>query len=106
MKIRDKELKETVDVCDRNCLKKSCYWPRPNPGSFAQGRGYISFDKEVWMNASSLILRARAYAKENFVTRNEAWRLERLADHLESIVTEQKRLYRQRNLSEQTWSEP
>jgi hypothetical protein len=31
MRIRDKELKEVVDVCDRDCPKKTCYWPRPDP---------------------------------------------------------------------------
>ncbi|MBU2852931.1 hypothetical protein [Acidithiobacillus ferriphilus] len=49
MKIRDKELKETVDVYDRDCLKKSCYWPRPNPGSFAQGRGYYNTHVKGWV---------------------------------------------------------
>lgn len=42
MKIRDKHLKESVSVCDRNCPGKSCYWPRPDPGAFVQGRGYAS----------------------------------------------------------------
>jgi hypothetical protein len=54
-------------------------------------------------NSSSLVLRAKAYARSRFITKHEARRLERLADHLESIVTEQKRLHHQRNLSEQTW---
>ncbi len=49
MKTRDKELKETVDVCDRGCLKKPCYWPRPNPGSFTQGRGYRSTCDKGWV---------------------------------------------------------
>lgn len=40
VKLRDKELKKDVDVCDRNCFEKECYWPRPDPGTFVQGRGY------------------------------------------------------------------
>ena len=40
MKIKDKELKLFVDVCDKDCPKKSCYWPRPDPGIFTQGQGY------------------------------------------------------------------
>ena len=49
MNIRDRELKETVDVYDRACLKKSCYWPRPNPGSFTHGRGYTNTDVKGWV---------------------------------------------------------
>jgi hypothetical protein len=40
MKVKDKELKGTVDVYEASCLKKECYWPRPDPGVFTQGRGY------------------------------------------------------------------
>lgn len=40
MKIRDKRLKKDVEVSDRECLKRSCYWPRPDPGIFVQGQGY------------------------------------------------------------------
>jgi len=40
MKVRDKNLKEWVDVADKQCLKRKCYWPRPDPGSFTQGKGY------------------------------------------------------------------
>jgi len=40
MKVRDKALQETVDVCDRDCPSRPCYWPRPDPGHFVQGRGY------------------------------------------------------------------
>jgi len=29
-----------VLVCDRECAQRSCYWPRPDPGVFTQGRGY------------------------------------------------------------------
>jgi hypothetical protein len=49
MKIRDRKLKETVDVCDRDWLQKSCYWPRPDPGSFVQGRGYRSNGNQGWV---------------------------------------------------------
>ena len=42
MKVRDKELKETVDVLEKACLSRKCYWPRPNPGSFSLGVGYKS----------------------------------------------------------------
>lgn len=42
MKIKDKKLKRTVDVSHKNCLKEDCYWPRPDPGVFVQGRGYRS----------------------------------------------------------------
>ncbi len=45
MKIRDRNLKETVSVCDRSCPGKSCYWPRPDPGNFTQGRGYHNTDR-------------------------------------------------------------
>jgi len=40
MKVRDKKIKETVDVADKECLSRKCYWPRPDPGVFVQGRGY------------------------------------------------------------------
>ena len=40
MKIKDKELKVFVDVVDKDCLGRKCYWPRPDPGMFVQGRGY------------------------------------------------------------------
>jgi hypothetical protein len=42
MKIRDKTLKKNVDVCDEDCPRRPCYWARPDPGSFTQGRGYSS----------------------------------------------------------------
>jgi hypothetical protein len=42
MKIRDKKVKEYVDVAEKECLKFKCYWPRPDPGVFVQGRGYRS----------------------------------------------------------------
>jgi len=40
MKIRDKNLKKDVDVCDQDCPNRPCYWPREDPGVFTQGRGY------------------------------------------------------------------
>ncbi|MFQ5647581.1 MAG: hypothetical protein ACE5GM_11695 [bacterium] len=46
MKIRDKKLRKTVDVCDADCAGRTCYWPRQNPGSFVQGRGYRSYGDE------------------------------------------------------------
>jgi len=50
MKLRDKKLKRDVDVRERACFDRPCYWPRQNPGSFVQGRGYRAYgdarDKE------------------------------------------------------------
>jgi hypothetical protein len=40
MKVKDNTTKELVDVLDRECLRRSCYWPRPDPGIFTQGVGY------------------------------------------------------------------
>ena len=40
MKIYDKELKKEVNVCDKDCPNRPCYWPRTNPGSFQIGKGY------------------------------------------------------------------
>ncbi|MBK5938873.1 hypothetical protein [Halochromatium roseum] len=40
MKVRDKTIGETVDVYDRHCLRRPCYWPRSDPGAFTQGQGY------------------------------------------------------------------
>ena len=37
MKVRDKRLKKDVDVCDKDCPRRSCYWPREDPGVFTQG---------------------------------------------------------------------
>ena len=49
MKIKDKNIQETVDVFARGCLQKTCYWPRPNPGSFTQGRGYQNTGVKGWV---------------------------------------------------------
>ena len=43
MKVRDKSLKKDVDVSRKECPTFDCYWPRQNPGSFVQGRGYRSY---------------------------------------------------------------
>ena len=43
MKILDKNTKARVEVRCAECLAYECYWPRPNPGSFVQGRGYQSY---------------------------------------------------------------
>lgn len=40
MKVRDKNVKQMVDVADKECPKRECYWPRPDPGIFTQGVGY------------------------------------------------------------------
>jgi hypothetical protein len=40
MKIKDKLLKKLVDVSDKDCVLRSCYWPRSDPGTFTQGIGY------------------------------------------------------------------
>jgi hypothetical protein len=45
MKIKDKDLKKEVDVSRRDCPLFECYWPRPDPGMFVQGRGYQSRGK-------------------------------------------------------------
>ena len=50
MKVRDKSISQTVDVADRRCLQCSCYWPRPDPGSFTQGQGYRTREgKQEWV---------------------------------------------------------
>ena len=40
MKVKDKKRKKMIDVSGTDCLGKSCYWPRPDPGSFTPGVGY------------------------------------------------------------------
>lgn len=42
MIIRDRKIKQSVEVAEKICPKLKCYWPRPDPGSFMQGRGYTS----------------------------------------------------------------
>jgi hypothetical protein len=40
VKIKDKNVKQMVDVSDKECPTRECYWPRPDPGIFTQGVGY------------------------------------------------------------------
>jgi hypothetical protein len=40
MEVRDKKLKVKVDVSDKLCPLRACYWPRLDPGTFTQGVGY------------------------------------------------------------------
>ena len=40
MKVKDKNVKQMVDVSDKECPTRECYWPRPDPGVFTQGVGY------------------------------------------------------------------
>ena len=40
MKVHDKKIREDVDVCEKDCPTRTCYWPRPDPGIFTQGVGY------------------------------------------------------------------
>jgi hypothetical protein len=42
MKVKDKEINKTVEVCHKECPKRECYWPRPDPGVFTPGKGYKS----------------------------------------------------------------
>jgi len=42
VKIRDKSIGVAVDVRDRVCPRRECYWPRSDPGVFTQGVGYRS----------------------------------------------------------------
>lgn len=48
MKLKDKKLKKLVDVKDKNCFEKKCYWARPDPGTFTQGQGY-RFRSNDWL---------------------------------------------------------
>jgi len=50
MKIRDRKIKQDVSVSDKECLKRKCYWPRPDPGVFTQGIGYRTRSgKREWL---------------------------------------------------------
>ena len=40
MKIKDKNHRVKVDVAEKECPDRKCYWPRPDPGVFLPGRGY------------------------------------------------------------------
>lgn len=48
MKVKDKTFKVMVAVYEASCQQKTCYWPRKNPGVFAQGRGYSGATNE-WL---------------------------------------------------------
>jgi len=48
MKVKDKKLKKMVDVCEKTCTTKKCYWPREDPGVFIQGQGY-KFRSHNWL---------------------------------------------------------
>lgn len=48
MQIKDKTIKKMVDVSDEECMKRPCYWARPDPGTFTQGRGY-KFRSNNWL---------------------------------------------------------
>lgn len=48
MKVKDKEINEMVDVFDKDCPRRPCYWARPDPGTFVQGRGY-RFRRNDWL---------------------------------------------------------
>jgi hypothetical protein len=41
-KLKDPKTKNMVSVVDKLCFQRKCYWPRPDPGVFTQGRGYSS----------------------------------------------------------------
>jgi len=50
VKIKDKKLKKWIDVSDKNCLNRKCYWPRIDPGVFTQGQGYRTRSgKQEWL---------------------------------------------------------
>ncbi len=50
MRVKDKAAGHMVSVCESNCLRKPCYWPRPDPGVFTQGQGYRSrLGKQIWL---------------------------------------------------------
>ena len=40
MNIRDKNIKQHVDVQCEDCQTYKCYWPRLNPSIYNQGQGY------------------------------------------------------------------
>ena len=50
MKVRDKKLKLFVEMRDKDCPQRDCYWPRPDPGVFTQGQGYRRrVGKQGWL---------------------------------------------------------
>lgn len=42
MKVKDRKVKKMVEVCEKDCPNRECYWPRPDPGVFTPGKGYKS----------------------------------------------------------------
>ena len=50
MLVRDRSIPMMVEMRDKDCLSRSCYWPRPDPGVFTQGQGYRSREgKRQWL---------------------------------------------------------
>ena len=43
MNIRDKNIKQHVDVQCEDCPTYKCYWPRLYPGIYNQGQGYRAY---------------------------------------------------------------
>lgn len=74
MQIKDKNLKKLVEVSGINCPSYDCYWPRWNPGSFLQGRGYRSYgdsrDRE-WVCGTRDIHGCPKNPKEKRRTKND-----------------------------------
>jgi len=72
-KIKDKSCGVMVDVCCKDCLKYKCYWPRPNPGSFTLGQGYMRW--KIVRNPFITVYMGTNYKKKNVqiwsIPRNE-----------------------------------
>ena len=50
MMVLFKKINAKVDVCCKECLGRECFWARPDPGIFVQGRGYRSREgKRGWI---------------------------------------------------------
>lgn len=50
MMLLDKKVGVKVFVLDKECQKRSCYWPRPDPGAFTPGVGYRAREgKQQWL---------------------------------------------------------
>lgn len=52
MRLKDKNIGKHVLVLCRECIGFKCYWPRPDPGVFVQGKGYTvrpSNIKQDWV---------------------------------------------------------
>lgn len=48
MKVKVKGYPKPIDVSCKDCPNKSCFWPRSDPGTFVQGRGY-RFRSNDWL---------------------------------------------------------